>query len=615
MQNKLRSLGQEIDLAISKEEHLTNEVKRTEDELEKLSSKCIFSSDKNIDGIAKNLKEVNNKISETTNQFEKMHEKTKGIFSSLGDKISGIGRRILNLAMSAFVFNIISSGFRAISRGIQTLLSQDEAFSNSLQNIKANLATAFYPIYQVCLPALRSLGQMLSWISGQVASFISMITGTSIKTNQEGAQYMMKQANPKISSDNLSEGYDNIGKSARNSEKDIKSLNKTLDKNKRELASFDKIEVLKSENSQSGIPKGPSEISENKSPMGNATSTISGFNQEIGKLDTSFLDGIIRKFKELSDLFSMGFDVGFIDRNFNQITDGLERIGRTAKRILNDPKVATGFNNALNSVVYNLGVISGTIASVGVTIGRLFVGGIAHFLEQSEERIKKQLIKSFDITTEVSNLAGNVSSAFANIFEVFGGQEAQRSLGNLLSGCEAIIGDFVLNVSDIMVILGDVILSPFVDHQDEIKQTFQGILEAVEPITNGIKTHFENLGDSFNSIINFQKSTWIDRIADNPNRRKLTKVGESEGDSNIVERDDNPTVEGTPFNASTMNELEDRISNITIDDATFSENGLFTSEEKTKLNGIQDGATKNSITRGTSEPSGGSDGDIYLRYS
>ncbi len=37
-------------------------------------------------------------------------------------------------------------------------------------------------------------------------------------------------------------------------------------------------------------------------------------------------------------------------------------------------------------------------------------------------------------------------------------------------------------------------------HQDEIKQAFQGILEAVEPITNGIKTHFENLGDSFNSI-------------------------------------------------------------------------------------------------------------------
>ena len=80
-------------------------------------------------------------------------------------------------------------------------------------------------------------------------------------------------------------------------------------------------------------------------------------------------------------------------------------------------------------------------------------------------------------------------------------------------------------------------------------------------------------------------------------RRKLTKVGESESISYVVERDDNPTVEGTAFSASTMNNLEDRISNITIDPASFSEDGLFTSEEKTKLNGIQEGATKNSITR------------------
>ena len=74
-------------------------------------------------------------------------------------------------------------------------------------------------------------------------------------------------------------------------------------------------------------------------------------------------------------------------------------------------------------------------------------------------------------------------------------------------------------------------------------------------------------------------------------------MGESEGVSYVVERDDNPTVEGTAFSASTINNLEDRIANITIDPASFSEDGLFTSEEKIKLNGIQEGATKNSITR------------------
>lgn len=117
--------------------------------------------------------------------------------------------------------------------------------------------------------------------------------------------------------------------------------------------------------------------------------------------------------------------------------------------------------------------------------------------------------------------------------------------------------------------------------------------------------------------IHFNQNTWVDRISDNPNRRRLTEVGVSSPTTTTytVERDDNPTVEGTPFNASSMNDLENRISNITIDEATYSSSGLFTASEKTKLNGIQEGATRNSITKGTGEPSGGNDGDVYLRYS
>ena len=119
---------------------------------------------------------------------------------------------------------------------------------------------------------------------------------------------------------------------------------------------------------------------------------------------------------------------------------------------------------------------------------------------QSEERIKKQLIRYFDITTEIANLAGQISSAFANIFEVFGSKKAQKSLGNILSGCKAIIVDFVINVSDIMATLGRAFLSPFIYHQNEIKQAFHGILEILEPVTHGIKTLFEEVADAMTSL-------------------------------------------------------------------------------------------------------------------
>ncbi len=60
----------------------------------------------------------------------------------------------------------------------------------------------------------------------------------------------------------------------RTPKKDIKSLNKTLDKNKRELASFDKIEVLKSKNPQSSTPKNTAGNIVPKPHIGGATSTF-----------------------------------------------------------------------------------------------------------------------------------------------------------------------------------------------------------------------------------------------------------------------------------------------------------------------------------------------------
>lgn len=50
-------------------------------------------------------------------------------------------------------------------------------------------------------------------------------------------------------------------------------------------------------------------------------------------------------------------------------------------------------------------------------------------------------------------------------------------------------------------------------------------------------------------------------------------------------------------------------------DATTSSNGFMSSSDKSKLDGIASGATKNIITYGTGNPSGGSDGNIYFKYS
>ena len=116
----------------------------------------------------------------------------------------------------------------------------------------------------------------------------------------------------------------------------------------------------------------------------------------------------------------------------------------------------------------------------------------------------------------------------------------------------------------------------------------------------------------------FNPITWEDRVSAYPNRRKLTEVGETTSVSYTIERDDDPvTNEGTPFNASTMTALQNQIADITIRTVgTYNNNdGLMTYADKQKLDSISSGATRNVISSGTSAPSGGNSGDIYLRYS
>lgn len=48
--------------------------------------------------------------------------------------------------------------------------------------------------------------------------------------------------------------------------------------------------------------------------------------------------------------------------------------------------------------------------------------------------------------------------------------------------------------------------------------------------------------------------------------------------------------------------------------ASTSANGLMSASDKNKLNGIATGATRNVIRTGTANPSGGSNGDIYIQY-
>lgn len=81
------------------------------------------------------------------------------------------------------------------------------------------------------------------------------------------------------------------------------------------------------------------------------------------------------------------------------------------------------------------------------------------------------------------------------------------------------------------------------------------------------------------------------------------------GNGTLIEKDENNVVNVTPSN------IGDATSSHSHDNASTSSAGFMSSSDKSKLDGIATGATKNVITNGTANPSGGSNGDVYFKHS
>lgn len=240
-----------------------------------------------------------NKEKESKN-FDGFSKPLANNIKSASNYLERFSNRIFNLAKTAFVFNVIRSGFNELSKGLRALISSDDVLSSSLNEIRANLLTAFAPIYQAAIPALRELGRFLSWASLQLATFMSALFGKTLSQSQKSAYEMSAAINSST-------------KSLKKQSKGLKSVSKEAEKTSDVLASFDKIEVLddksstpkKNEEQQNELPPiSPPSI--NKKAFKKVDSEISSFWEKIANrikepfknLDLSRLTGSFEKLKQ-----------------------------------------------------------------------------------------------------------------------------------------------------------------------------------------------------------------------------------------------------------------------------------------------------------------------------
>ena len=148
-----------------------------------------------------------------------------GGIDEVGKKIDKFKNKMSRLIGTAMIFSLIRNQLTSLRNGFISLLKTDDQFSSSLNQIKANLMTAFAPIYNACLPAINSLMNSLSKVTGTIAVFMANLFGTNIKDATKDAQKLSGALNKTASSAKKASGA---------------------------LGSFDTLEVLPEESSGGG---------------------------------------------------------------------------------------------------------------------------------------------------------------------------------------------------------------------------------------------------------------------------------------------------------------------------------------------------------------------------
>lgn len=97
------------------------------------------------------------------------------------------------LASQIVVFTLMYQGIMMMAKGFGMALKTNTEFSRSLNNIKVNMMTAFYPIYSVALPAINALMHALEKVTEWIAQFTSALTGMSLSASRSGANGLYSQ--------------------------------------------------------------------------------------------------------------------------------------------------------------------------------------------------------------------------------------------------------------------------------------------------------------------------------------------------------------------------------------------------------------------------------------
>lgn len=473
---RLRSIGESAQISTPKVikmrqelEALTNRQKDLEKAGVGLGNTEYDQNIKEINRLKGELDEYRNSLVKTEDAQNNFNKTVKDTTKSSNKGRSGLLRMMGTGLLMGVVFQGLYSIMGAMKEGMDNLAQYSgetnstlSSLMSSLTQLKNAFATAFSPILTVVAPALNYLIGLLTSAATAVAQLISALTGKNsfVKATKVQQDYAAS--------------LEKTGGAAKETEG--------------ALAAFDKLDVAQ-DNSGGGGSGGelsPEEMFETV-PVDNSL--------------TQAIDMIKQKWLELSDLFKKGFVEGIGDLSvLDSIKDSISSIKSSLLDIFTDNSVTAAFQKMVDTLVYNAGRIAGSFVSVGLTIADNILGGFSKFLNQNKDRIKSYLISMFDIASSISTIQANFAVAVADIFTVFRSDTAKQVTADIISifsntfmGINELVGKLFRDVINL-------ILTPFTENADAIKDALNNTLAPVEEVLGTIANSVANTFDAFNRM-------------------------------------------------------------------------------------------------------------------
>lgn len=370
--------------------------------------------------------------------------------------------------------------------------NQTRILSLNFNEFKANIGQALIAIFTPFLKVINMITAKMMELSARVLSFVQLITGRGSSGG----------GSPGEALEDIASGYGDVEDATKAAEKAQKSYTNGIDE--LNIASKDQ-----GSSTSAGAGTGAGAGLSIELPI---EENVDKANDELSKTE-KILGKVKDRLLKLAGLFKQGFFDGLGDptARFASIQNSINSIKKSLAGIF-DEEFNQGFDSFVNTAVRSFGTIAGAMGSIGLTIATNLLGGVAGYLESEQGRIKEHFLTMFDIEGAYLEQVANFADAFAEIFEVFAGENAQQVTEDLL----AIFLNPIMSISEILLqFRNDVVTlvtQPFIDSKEQIATTLDELLGNLSVFTGSVRTIITGCFDIFSQLYNQYISPFIAKM-------------------------------------------------------------------------------------------------------